>query len=682
MKDQKQLLLKSLNNDVPVFVICGTDENAIETMEKYFQIAQKNGCDNAFLQDMKLVIEDFKAFREQEPEKVKLPDMSPQIEVSLYKSIEKEKSEEIPEANLQIPTKKTEAEVEQEINDCLKQLQKTGLIPNIGFSEDTRQFINNHFSDEIERSDIFFKLPDEIKSNYEWMHYQVSASCQLKAGDLLESKGLLPKGTTEGVLIEEGWNVSSLREEQNNSSLIYLSVVKQNGHFLEYIKKQTPELCRLAIQQDSVCIAYVKEQTPELCLEAVKDDGYNLKYVKEQTPEICLSAVKQEPLSLRFVNEQSPDVCIAAIKQNVEAFKYVKEQTPEICLELVRKDGWSLKHIKDQTREICLEAIKQDPLSIMHVKEQTPEICLAAVQQNGRTLHEVKEQTLQLCMEAVKEDGYALAYVKEQTPEMCLISVKQDGLNLQFVKEQTPEICKEAVNQNSEAVQFIKKIHQEQINNNDIDKLLEISKNNNVIGKIYELNGNDEQKVLDFTNRVGLTEYFIKAENSSIEVSDYNRFASNYFDGTETDEFVSWENIDRDFAKGEKTAMEDNAALKQAVLEKLIPLELTESKQIFESQVASAILLTGGTTEKEVFDVLISRMKNDHDYEFKLTTDGNYGFTHNQNSSIENKSSYIVNKSELDLAIKGVLNPNKNKTLHEHTNHKENKILESNQIMI
>jgi len=92
MKDQKQLLLKSMSNDVPVFVICGTDKNAIETMEQYYLIAQKNGCNDDFLQDMRLAIDDFKAFREQEPEKVKLPDMSPQIEKSLYSSKEKEQS--------------------------------------------------------------------------------------------------------------------------------------------------------------------------------------------------------------------------------------------------------------------------------------------------------------------------------------------------------------------------------------------------------------------------------------------------------------------------------------------------------------------------------------------------------------------------------------------------------------
>lgn len=84
MKDQKQLLLKCQRNDIPVFVVCGSDVNSIETMEQYYIIAEKNGCSNEFLQDMKLAIEDFKAFRIQEPDKIKLPDMSPQIDESLY----------------------------------------------------------------------------------------------------------------------------------------------------------------------------------------------------------------------------------------------------------------------------------------------------------------------------------------------------------------------------------------------------------------------------------------------------------------------------------------------------------------------------------------------------------------------------------------------------------------------
>lgn len=74
MKDQKKLLHKCLLEDIPAFVICGTDICSVQTMEAYYQIAIEKGCNSNFLEDLKLAIEDFKAFQCEEPEKVKIPD--------------------------------------------------------------------------------------------------------------------------------------------------------------------------------------------------------------------------------------------------------------------------------------------------------------------------------------------------------------------------------------------------------------------------------------------------------------------------------------------------------------------------------------------------------------------------------------------------------------------------------
>ncbi|MDR0982134.1 MAG: hypothetical protein LBM07_02670 [Culturomica sp.] len=74
MKDQKRILHKCLIDDVPAFVIAGTDVCAIETMRAYYEIARKNGCSQDFLEDMLLAIQDFEAFKKQEPEKIRLPD--------------------------------------------------------------------------------------------------------------------------------------------------------------------------------------------------------------------------------------------------------------------------------------------------------------------------------------------------------------------------------------------------------------------------------------------------------------------------------------------------------------------------------------------------------------------------------------------------------------------------------
>ena len=74
MKDQKRILHKCLLNDIPAFVITGTDVCAVETMKQYYKIAKANGCSDEFLEDLLLAIEDFKIFQNEEPEKVKLPD--------------------------------------------------------------------------------------------------------------------------------------------------------------------------------------------------------------------------------------------------------------------------------------------------------------------------------------------------------------------------------------------------------------------------------------------------------------------------------------------------------------------------------------------------------------------------------------------------------------------------------
>ena len=62
-----------------------------------------------------------------------------------------------------------------------------------------------------------------------------------------------------------------------------LEAVKQDGHALQFVKEQTPEICLEAIKENWSALRYVKEQTPEICLEAVRKDGWVLRYVNSNT---------------------------------------------------------------------------------------------------------------------------------------------------------------------------------------------------------------------------------------------------------------------------------------------------------------------------------------------------------------------------------------------------------------
>ena len=74
-KDQRKLLNRCVLNEIPVFVLTGTDQCALAALKGYAEEAKRLGCNTDFIEDLEgNVIPDFQAFQEQEPEKVKLPD--------------------------------------------------------------------------------------------------------------------------------------------------------------------------------------------------------------------------------------------------------------------------------------------------------------------------------------------------------------------------------------------------------------------------------------------------------------------------------------------------------------------------------------------------------------------------------------------------------------------------------
>ena len=74
-KDQRKLLNRCVMNEIPVFVLTGTDQCAMVALRAYAEAAKQMGCSEEFVEDLEgNVIPDFRDFQLQEPEKVKLPD--------------------------------------------------------------------------------------------------------------------------------------------------------------------------------------------------------------------------------------------------------------------------------------------------------------------------------------------------------------------------------------------------------------------------------------------------------------------------------------------------------------------------------------------------------------------------------------------------------------------------------
>ena len=94
----------------------------------------------------------------------------------------------------------------------------------------------------------------------------------------------------------------SNREVVNNmTNDKYLKMVKENWRNLRFIEEQTPEICKVAVEQDGLALQYIKNQTEEISEVAVKQNGMALEFVEKQTPEICVTAVMQNKDALKYV---------------------------------------------------------------------------------------------------------------------------------------------------------------------------------------------------------------------------------------------------------------------------------------------------------------------------------------------------------------------------------------------
>ena len=75
MRDQAVLVRNAVKNEIPAFALIGKDKFALQTLEYYYSLA-KEECSEQFLKDLRDLIEnDFKRYREENPEKIKVPDM-------------------------------------------------------------------------------------------------------------------------------------------------------------------------------------------------------------------------------------------------------------------------------------------------------------------------------------------------------------------------------------------------------------------------------------------------------------------------------------------------------------------------------------------------------------------------------------------------------------------------------
>jgi len=193
--------------------------------------------------------------------------------------------------------------------------------------------------------------------------------------------------------------ITDIMDFDNVPDSFWIGLIKSQSHCggsalaLKYVKNQTDEICKFAIEQHYYVLAHIKNQTDEICKLVVRRDGFMLKHVKNQTDEICKLAVRQYGPALQYVKNQTEEICKLAVECIGIALEHVKNQTDEICKLAVQNTGLALQYVKNPTEEIRRMAIEQNWRAIEFIKHehQTDEIIKSAVQQSWMAIRHVTQ---------------------------------------------------------------------------------------------------------------------------------------------------------------------------------------------------------------------------------------------------------------------------------------------------
>ncbi len=284
-------------------------------------------------------------------------------------------------------------------------------------------------------------------------------------------------------------NLFKMFYESDQSDKLCKYVLSDCGRMLMFVKKQTLELCKIAIEEDSRSIEYVNLngeyydvfrdyktnvikkyrfnkddeeniQTDELCDLSFKKDPSDIKYFHEQfkTFERCKLALEKNFLNIIYIksqlNVELVNIAVQSFLKNISKhnachyfkkcskyLKYIpyKFKSYNLCKLILEKDGLNLKYVPRNiiTSRLCLIAITEEPLSIKYVPKEfkNNKLYELTVKINGMLLRYIEQPTYNIKKIALSNYGRALEYIDNADYELCLIAVKNDGYAIKYVPE-------------------------------------------------------------------------------------------------------------------------------------------------------------------------------------------------------------------------------------------------------
>lgn len=319
MKDQRLLLRKCLNNNIPANIFQGQDPCAIEILKSAEEIYKKNGCSIEFLYDFGCVRKNFEGYSNEHKGTFIMPKL---INARGVKILNNCLYNDIPVI------------VFQGTDQCAVEIMKSAQ--NI--------YMKNGCSS------VFLSKFGSFIDTFE--EYGKNNVMDIKLPDL---------STAEKDLISEDIEVRYLSAVERRD-IGYLEDLQRLGY------QPSDEVIKAAIRKDSIVISCIGNLSESLQFFAVQVSPYNIQGIPNPKDEVLIAAIQQCPAVFELIDKPSERVKIEAVKFHPNCIQSIPEPSKDVVTAAMLKDPYLVKHCNNVS-EIMIKEIVEPYLSFKSAVE-------------------------------------------------------------------------------------------------------------------------------------------------------------------------------------------------------------------------------------------------------------------------------------------------------------------------
>ena len=151
--------------------------------------------------------------------------------------------------------------------------------------------------------------------------------------------------------------------EEQTPEMCWLSFLKAHDN-IKYVKDQPETMCFMAIEHDPDNLCYINNRTAEMNLLAVRKKGTAIAWLsdKEKTPEICRVAVEQDGTNIRLIprNKRTAELKLLAVRNTWKALAFLEydEQDMGLVYEALRQSRDAIEYSRINTDGILLSLLE------------------------------------------------------------------------------------------------------------------------------------------------------------------------------------------------------------------------------------------------------------------------------------------------------------------------------------